>query len=95
MIFQKIRMSHTQTQMLLKVAASHCYLNLILNIVIKFVLLMVWKKKHYMWYLNFVIKLLLAITGEFGVVYRGYLTGWQDRTTAELVAIKTLKSEKK
>ena len=30
--------------------------------------------------------------GEFGVVYRGNLTGWQGRITAEVVAIKTLKS---
>ena len=32
--------------------------------------------------------------GEFGVVYRSHLTGWQGRTTAELVAVKTLKSKK-
>ena len=32
------------------------------------------------------------IIGEFGLVYRSYLTGWQGRTTAEIVAVKTLKS---
>ena len=26
------------------------------------------------------------------MVYKSYLTGWQGRTTAEVVAIKTLKS---
>ena len=35
------------------------------------------------------------VAGEFGVVYRGHLTGWQERVTAELVAIKTLKSQHK
>lgn len=29
--------------------------------------------------------------GEFGLVYRGCLTGWQGRATAEVVAVKTLK----
>ncbi len=33
------------------------------------------------------------IKGEFGVVYRAHLTGWQDRMTAKLVAVKTLKSK--
>ena len=37
----------------------------------------------------------VVATGEFGVVYRGHLTGWKERVTAELVAIKTLKSEHK
>ena len=37
------------------------------------------------------IMLLLFLLGEFGVVYRGLLSGWQGRATAELVAIKTLK----
>lgn len=31
--------------------------------------------------------------GEFGVVYRGRLSGWKGRVTAELVAVKTLKGE--
>ena len=35
----------------------------------------------------------VCVLGEFGVVYRGHLTGWEERTTAELVAIKTLKSK--
>ena len=34
------------------------------------------------------------IIGEFGLVYKSYLTGWQGRTTAEIVAVKTLKSKK-
>ena len=34
-----------------------------------------------------------SLSGEFGVVYRGHLTGWERRTTAELVAVKTLKSK--
>ena len=36
-----------------------------------------------------------TITGEFGLVYQSYLTSWQGRTTAEVVAVKTLKSKKK
>ena len=40
-----------------------------------------------------VVLLFLLLLGEFGVVYRGQLTAWQGRTTAELVAVKTLKSE--
>ena len=27
------------------------------------------------------------------MVYKGHLTGWHERTTAELVAVKTLKSK--
>ena len=30
-------------------------------------------------------------TGEFGVVYRAHLIGWEDSTVPELVAVKTLK----
>ena len=29
--------------------------------------------------------------GEFGVVYRGHLTGWRGGTDQGLVAVKTLK----
>ena len=41
------------------------------------------------------VALLIFDLGEFGVVYRGHLTGWEGRTTAELVAVKTLKSKHK
>ncbi len=36
--------------------------------------------------------LIIPHAGEFGVVYRGKLTYWKGRTKAELVAVKTLKS---
>jgi len=29
--------------------------------------------------------------GEFGVVYRAHLTGWEGNPTAQVVAVKTLK----
>jgi len=35
---------------------------------------------------------LLTFQGEFGVVYRGYIAGWKNKSS-ELVAIKTLKSK--
>ena len=31
------------------------------------------------------------MSGEFGVVYRGQLTGWDNNNSTELVAVKTLK----
>ena len=31
------------------------------------------------------------MSGEFGVVYRGQLTGWDNNSSIELVAVKTLK----
>lgn len=33
--------------------------------------------------------------GEFGLVYQSYLTGWEGRRTAEVVAVKTLKSSQR
>lgn len=33
--------------------------------------------------------------GEFGIVYRGQLTGWAGKKSTELVAVKTLKGKKK
>lgn len=37
------------------------------------------------------LQLLFVVVGEFGIVYKAYLTGWKGRTTAEIVAVKTLK----
>ena len=39
--------------------------------------------------LTYIRKLILS--GEFGVVYRGQLTGWGNSNSTELVAVKTLK----
>ena len=35
--------------------------------------------------------IIIIMSGEFGVVYRGQLTGWDNNSSIELVAVKTLK----